>query len=390
MNIPTNKRTSTLASLFLPGLLLMIFGTSTLVAQTVPDPKPSEDIKVQFDEKDPTVMYVESNGERVRVNTVTKQIERLAPLTSTAVASTQPVADKTSTQQDEPKEDYYTFESGDEPFDYKLVNVPTPKKVPRGTWNLNFSHRFSQPIHPLSESGRALFGLDSFSTSSFNIIYGITNKLYFSAGRSPLCQRGMCRVIELGLGYHLTDQTKKSPVAVSAYASIEGNGNFTEEYTYNFQAMVSRNIGNRVFLFFSPAFHVNSNGQHRFNPRPEDYYPEATAANTFKLPANTVSYGMGVQVRITPSVSGIFEYTPRTGFKLGRVDPIFDADYNVVGFQSFSKPEMGIGLQYTIGKHSFTLTFSNTQTTTTSRYNSSNLVVGPKGLVIGFNIFRRW
>ena len=41
-------------------------------------------------------------------------------------------------------------------------------------------------------------------------------------------------------------------------------------------------------------------------------------------------------------------------------------------------------------EHAFTLTFSNTQTTTTSRYNSSNLVLKPKDLVIGFNLFRRW
>lgn len=95
-------------------------------------------------------------------------------------------------------------------------------------------------------------------------------------------------------------------------------------------------------------------------------------------------------MRITPAVSGIFEFTPRTGFKLGRIDPQFDNDFNVIGFKSISQPEIGIGLMYLIGKHSFTLTLSNTQTTTTSRYNSSNLVLSPKDLVIGFNLFRRW
>lgn len=95
-------------------------------------------------------------------------------------------------------------------------------------------------------------------------------------------------------------------------------------------------------------------------------------------------------VRITPTVAAIAEFTPRTGFKLGRLEPIFDPDLNITGFKNTSYPEIGFGLQYLRGKHAFTLTFSNTQTTTTSRYNSSNLVLKPKDLVIGFNLFRRW
>ncbi len=291
---------------------------------------------------------------------------------------------------DEPKEDYYAYESGEEPFDYRLVNVPTPRKVPKGTWNMSFTHRFSQPLQPFSESAPALFGFDSMSASSFGISYGITDKLYVSAYRSPLCQTGLCRTVEVGFGYHFTDQNEKSPLAVSAYASVEGNDNFTEEYTYNVQAMFSRHFGKRVYLFFSPAIHINSNGQHRFNPRPGDYYPPATVAETFKLPTHGASFGMGALVRITPSVSGIFEFTPRAGFKLGRVNPLFDNDFNVVGFENISEPEIGMGVQYTIGRHSFTLTLSNTQTTTTSRYNSSNVVLSPRHLIIGFNLFRRW
>ncbi|CAN5367957.1 hypothetical protein BH10ACI2_BH10ACI2_19980 [soil metagenome] len=349
--------------------------------------KKPDSVNVIFDDKDPNVMIVESNGERFRVNSATKSVERIESAPPSQPPSP-PAADAKSKVQD--KENYYAYETGDEPFDYRLVNVPTPRKVPKGTWNMSFSHRFSQPLQPFSESGKSLLGLDSMSTSSFGISYGITDKLYVNASRSPVCQSGMCKTIEVGLGYHFADQGENSPLALSAYASVEGNDNFTEEYTYNVQAMVSRQLGKRVFLFFSPAAHFNTNGQHRFNPRPDDYFPAATAALSYKLPTNTYSFGMGTLVRITPSVAGIFEFTPRTGFKLGRVEPIFDSDFNVTGFKNLSQPEMGVGVQYTIGKHSFTLTFSNTQTTTTSRYNSSNLVLSPRHLIIGFNLFRRW
>ncbi len=351
--------------------------------------KAGDEVKVTFDPKEAGIIYFEANGKRYKVNTVTHTMELVPaePAAARPTAQTALAAPPAAKQDD--AEDYYAYETGDEPFDYRLVNVPTAKKVPKGSWNMSFTHRFSQPIRPFSESGQALLGFDSMSMSSFGIMYGITNKFYVNAYRSPVCQRSLCRTIEIGAGYHFTDQDERSPLAVSIYGSVEGNDNFTKQYTYNIQAMLSRRFGKRVFLHFAPAVHINSNGQRRFDPDPANFTPPEPAL-AFKQPAHTFSFGTGINVRITPSVSGIFEFTPRTGFKLGQVQPIFDPDFNVTGFESISHPEMGIGLQYLRGKHSFTLTLSNTQTTTTSRYNSSNLVLKPKDLVIGFNLFRRW
>lgn len=355
-------------------------------------PRDGDDVKVTFDDKTAGVMYVESNGKRYKVNSITKTVELLTPALPDAASASAAVADAQNAvaKQDE-KEDLYVFESGDEPYDYRLVNVPTGKKVPKGTWNINFTHRFSQPIHPLSDSAKNMLGFDSMSMSSFGVMYGITDKFYVNAYRSPLCQQALCKTIELGAGYHFVDMNEKSPIGVNVYGSVEGTDNFSSNFTYNLQTMISGRIGKRVFLHFAPAVHINSNGNHRFNPNPDDYFPPATAAAAaFDLPLHTVSFGTGVSVRITPSVSGIFEFTPRVGFKLGVVQPVFDSNFNVIRFENKSYPEMGIGVQYTRGKHAFTLTLSNTQTTTTSRYNSSNLVLKPKDLVIGFNLFRRW
>lgn len=351
----------------------------------------SQPPKITFDPKDPSIVYVESNGQTYLVNSADKTVAIMAaasrPAELKADTASADAAKKTDPQD---KENLYAYESGDEPFDYRLVNVPTPKKVPKGTWNISFTHRFSQPLRPFKDSAPGLFGLDSMSTSSFGIAYGITDKVYFNAYRSPVCQTGLCRVIELGIGYHVTDQGERSPVAASLYASVEGNNNFREGYTYNLQAMLSRRIGNRVFLFFSPAVHLNANGQRRFDPKAADYSAPATVADNFRLPKHGASFGFGTQVRITPAVSALFEFTPRTGFKLGSVQPVYNSNFDVTGFTSKSEPEMGLGVQYSLGKHAFTLTLSNTQTTTTSRYNSSNLVLSPKHLIIGFNLFRRW
>lgn len=355
--------------------------------------KSQSNIKVVFDDRNPGVLIIESNGEKIRVDAIKKTVEQIAVASSqekTGEATNQQERAKVEETSETQEENPYDFDEGEEPYDYRLINIPTPKKVPKGTWNLSFTHRFSQPIHPLSESGRNLLGFDSFSVSSFGVTYGITDKFYVTANRSPLCQRGLCRTIEIGFGYNWLAQDKKSPVALTAYASIEGNGNFTEEYNYNLQAMVSSRIGKRVYLFFSPAIHLNANGQGRFNPRPDQFFPPATVANTFRLPTHGASFGFGASVMIMPDTLALFDFTPRIGFKLGRVDAIFDDNFNVTGFQNVSQPAIGFGIQRNIGRHSFALTFSNTQTTTTSRYNSSNFVFSPRRLVIGFNLFRRF
>ena len=334
------------------------------------------DMQVTFVPNEPGVVIVESQGRRIRINTTTRSVT--------------PVSDEPVQAGQRPAVELRERESSKayEPYDYRLVNVPTPKRVPRGAVNLYFTHRFQQPVRqedvPIKDEARVLFGLDSFSVSSFGVTYGITDRLYASIYRSPICQPGLCRTVEIGAGYHLLDEAGRSPLALSAYASIEGDDNFTEEYTYNLQAMMARSITKYVNVFFSPAVHFRTNGSGRFNPRPENFFPPFDeAARRVELGEHTGSFGFGVNARIRPSTSLLFEYTPRVGFKLGQLQ--FGADDIV----QESEAEIGFGIEKRIGRHAFSLTFSNTQTTTTSRYNSSNLVLPPSRFTIGFNLFRR-
>ena len=363
---------------------------SKKAAGTENHPSAGSSIKVTFDENAPGVVYVEANGERVRVDTTKRSVEddtggAQVGTDTPAVASATPAKDTSADD-----EDKYDFEKGEEPYDYRIVNIPTPKSIPKHSLTIVFTHRFSQPVKPLRESARNLLGLDSFGIASFGLIYGVTDKLYVQAYRSPVCQKGLCRDIEIGAGYNWIANDKDSPIGFTTYASIEGNDNFTEEYTFNLQAMLSARLGKRIYLFFSPAVHINSNGQRRFDPRSSDFFPPAPIADTFHLPTHGASFGFGASVLITPNVAALFDFTPRTGFKLGQVRPVFGPNFQITGFTNESHPSMGFGIQRTIGRHAFTLTFSNTQTTTTSRYNSSNLVLKPKDFVIGFNLSRRF
>ena len=327
----------------------------------------ASNMQVQFDKDDPTVVYVESNGERIRIDTRTKTVAQVSP--SEAPKETKTVVAKAETSQ-----------HPSEPYDYKLVNVPTPKRVRRHSVNLNFTHRFSEPISEKGSPGE-FFGLDGLSVSSLGVSYGITDSIYFNFNRSPICDRlAYCKTIEMGFGFHLLDEAGKSPIALSAYTSIEGADNFSENYTYNIQTMIARSATKYVNLFFSPAVHINSNSNGRFNARG----PAPAAA--LELGQHTGSFGFGANARIRPTTSLLFEYTPRVGFKLGRIEPV---DVNGTIFRNHSEAEIGFGVEKRIGRHAFALTFSNTQTTTTSRYNSSNLALGPNKFIIGFNLYRR-
>jgi cytochrome c oxidase subunit 2 len=171
----------------------------------------STGISVSFDDLPPGVAIVESGGVRFRVDTTTKKVTRIeeenAPSPAPVVVAKVEPAKGTA----------------EEPYDYRLVNVPTPKRVLRHSVNLYFTHRFSEPLRPVEQSARDLLGLDSFAVSSLGVFYGVTDKLYVSAYRSPICQPGLCRTIELGVGYHWLDENDRSPVALSTSASIEGD-----------------------------------------------------------------------------------------------------------------------------------------------------------------------
>ena len=341
-------------------------------------------MQVTFDKDAPGVVIVESGGERIRIDTASKTVTRLGEQQQPA-----PPLPQESTARAESK----PARRAEEPYDYRLVNVPTPKRVRRHSLNLYFTHRFSEPVRPLRQSGRDLLGLDSSSVSSFGLFYGITDKLYVSAYRSPICQQqGLCKTIELGVGYHWLDEDERSsPLSLSTYASVEGENNFTNNYTYNAQVMMARSVTKYAHVFFSPAVHINSNGRRRFDPRPEDFFLPIPPEAQLRLGPHTASFGFGVDVRVRPSTSLLFEYVPRVGFKLGVIEPVFNADFTkILGFRNVTEPALGFGIERRIGRHSFSLTFSNTQMTTTSRYNSSNLGLPPSRFIIGFNLYRRF
>lgn len=418
------------SSLGVLSILLLLSFTAAVTGDDTPTttdgelPKPgaapaSSDmtVNVTFDEAKPGVAYVEVNGERLRIDTASRTVARVKgsdanAKPANAVVIAPEVFASPAKEPRTPPEVFATTDSNpaaspavnaqSEPatarptsaYDYQLINLPTPKRVAKGALNVHFSHRFSTTItgqgQDFDDVASNLFGLDSFAVSSLGFTYGFTNRLYGKIYRSPICDNvALCKTIEMGAGFHLLDEAGKSPVALSVYGSIEGNDNFSDNFTYNAQVMLARSITEHINVFFAPAVHFKTNGNGRFNPRPGRFFNDAEIARNFRLGEHTGSFGFGVNGRITQGTSLLFEYVPRTGFKLGRIEPQFDDAFNFIGYRNRSFPSIGFGIEKRLGRHAFALTFSNTQTTTTSRYNASNLALPRDRFVIGFNLYRR-
>ena len=94
-----------------------------IASKTVQQPN---GIKVVFEENTPGVIIVESNGERIRVDTTRKTIETLAMISNGEhpALSDRPQTADAPTKQNDDEESAYDFDKGDEPYDFRVVNVP--------------------------------------------------------------------------------------------------------------------------------------------------------------------------------------------------------------------------------------------------------------------------
>ncbi len=84
-------------------ILVLLMTSTKLIAQTAEvetadkdnttaAAKTPDEVKITFDEKDPTIMYVESNGQRYQVNSTAKTVERVTP-TGAEAAESKPESD---------------------------------------------------------------------------------------------------------------------------------------------------------------------------------------------------------------------------------------------------------------------------------------------------------
>lgn len=259
-----------------------------------------------------------------------------------------------------------------EPPDDYVYTLPTGRRLTRHGFYVNFTHRFAyDPAFNGAGRGNILFGLDGFAVSSFGFRYGVTNKLSVSAYRSPST---INRPIELGASYHFLDEHDGNPLNASFRASIDGQNDFSKNFTTNFEGIVSRSLSRRAQLYVVPTVSIQ-NRRLISKPGPlPDVPPNLPSINSFSL-------GAGGALDIHPTVALVAEVIPTlaNGRELG-----------------IHRPAYGFGIQKRVRRHAFTLGFSNNPGTVVSQRAGTNATFlndpsadKPKGLFIGFDLMRQ-
>lgn len=258
-----------------------------------------------------------------------------------------------------------------EPPDDYLYSLPTGRRLERHGFYLNFTHRFAfDPAFSGKARGAVLFGLDGFAVPSFGFRYGITDKLSASVYRSPSI---IGRPIELMAAYHFLDEHDGYPLNASFQFSVDGQDNFSKNFTTNFEGIFSRSLFRRAQIYVVPTLSLQ-NRRLISTGVLEDPPPDLPGFNSFSL-------GIGGALDIRPTVALIAEVMPTL------------ANGRALGIH---RPAFAFGIQKRLWRHAFTLGFSNTPGTIVSQragtratFLSDPSADTPSGLFIGFDLMRQ-
>ena len=231
--------------------------------------------------------------------------------------------------------------------DFSLVNLPTTLPLPVHAGNFHLTHRFNENLRNDSFGTQAsnLFGLDEGATIQLEYRFGVMKHLEAIVSRT-----NVQRDIQFSAKYDAFHESASHPIGLSAIVGVEGTNNFRENYAPALGVVVSRTIANAAVVYGTPIW----------------------AHNTFPgtgIMENTFYIGLGVRVRIVPTLYVVGEVSPRvSGYIPG------DAEY------AFS-------LEKRVGAHVFSVTFANTAATT---YGQIARGGNPESLYLGFNLARKF
>lgn len=232
--------------------------------------------------------------------------------------------------------------------DFALVNLPTTLPLPVHGGNFRLTHRFAGNLRQGSFSDNAsnLFGLDQGAVIGFEYRFGVVKHVEAAVYRTSFD-----KTFQFYGKYDAMHQTAGHPIGVSGIVAVEGTNNFQDHYAPSLGVSLSHTLpGERVALYAVPMWTHNS--------------AAATDVNR-----DTFYLGVGGRVRFLSSAYLVGEVSPRlNGYAPG-------------------DPEYGFGVEKRVGGHFFTLTFTNTFSSTFAQVARGG---SPATLYLGFNLARKF
>jgi hypothetical protein len=248
-------------------------------------------------------------------------------------------------QQDDPDRDVNLAQP-----DFTLAALPTTLRLPRYKSAFRITHRFGRPLGAgdFGDLLGDLFGLDNGALIGLEYRFGIFR------GAQIGIHRTSNKTIQFFGQYDVKSQRDGFPVGIAVYASAEGTNNFKDSYSPGLGLLVSREVSDRAAVYVEPFWVNNTN-----------FLPAELADDN-----NTVIIGLGLRLRIRPTVYVLVEGAPRvTGH-----DPGVD--------------HVSFGIEKRAGGHSFQLNFSNGFGTTLADVARGGQ--NSDDWYIGFNISRKF
>lgn len=231
--------------------------------------------------------------------------------------------------------------------DFNLINLPTTLPLPVHSGNFRLTHRFAGNLRQGSFGDNAsnLFGLDQGAVIGLEYRFGLAKHL-----EAGIYRTSFGKTIQFFGKYDAMHQDADHPIGVSGILAVEGTDNFQEQHAPSVGGVVSHTINDRAALYAVPMWTHNS-------------------AAALGVDRDTFYMGLGARVRFLESAYIVGEVSPRlAGYKPG------DAEY-------------GFGVEKRVGGHFFTLTFTNTFSSTFAQVARGG---SPATLYLGFNLARKF
>jgi hypothetical protein len=382
---------------YLSFLVFLLSGLITpVVAAPENDPPSARDsdlaaeLGIAFIHDSTSQLIVKHDGKTYEVDLATEQIRELpqssqnepAGQKAAPPAKPSPTAGGTPSPSESNRK-YYR------PGDDLVFTLPSGRAIEKNTWTINFTHRFPyEAAFTGVARGATLAGYDDFSISSFGVQYGITNTLSVSAYRSP---SDIGRPIELGVRYNFLDE-RHAPFNAAVRFSVDGQDNFSRNFTENFELIVSRSLGHRAQLYAVPTFSVHNRpvlASETVLTAPPAYQPcgqvfanDVPASFGVHPCENTFSIGVGAAIDIRPTVALVGEIIPTAvnGTELG-----------------IHRVPFSLGIQKKIYHHAFTFGLTTAPGTTVPQRIATRAIFLrspdsdlPSDMFVGFDISRKF
>jgi hypothetical protein len=229
-----------------------------------------------------------------------------------------------------------------------LLNLPSPRILAPGAFEVRFTHRFSEPINEGDE--HSLWGLDSSADIGIGLAWAATEKLQLGLIRTDLLDD-----VEASAKYLFLKQSADTPISLAARGGLNWR---TEEQVDDrlspfLQVIVSKQFGRNLELFAMPTY---LNDDSRYD-------------HAFNLP-------VGIAWAWRPYLLVVAEVIPENS------DIPDDVDSGIA---------WSIGLKRAIGGHWFEVLLTDSRATHVDQYTTFPLGGIDSGDVhLGFNIERRF